>query len=385
MGKDGFKKAQAQSQAKEKGSRPSSVMSTLQKTVMVLCFFFLLAAYILPRLPLAISSQNKGDILDTSASTSSNPPVNEKREAEKPFIPMAVRKAVLAIEQNEGMGAKVRRTIGTSGMRNYTPFLMLDHFKISPDAGFPDHPHRGQETITYVIKGHVDHEDFTGSKGTLGPGDLQFMTAGRGIVHAEMPRIDSEDGNLETVEGIQLWVDLPQELKECEPRYRDLRKDEIPIARPDSKTEIKVISGQSYGVDSIKNLAYTPVWFLDVHLQPGGNIRQKLPSDSNTFLYILEGEIVVNGTLYKQFTNIFFQNEGDGVEVLVPEEFKDTARFIIVAGKILNQPIVQHGPFVETSRERIIKAFQDYQSGTNGFERAVGWESDIGKKMLKGL
>jgi quercetin dioxygenase-like cupin family protein len=106
--------------------------------------------------------------------------------------PRAIFRAIPAVEQDEGVGARVRRSIGNMTVRNFTPFLMLDHFRIDPSAGFPDHPHRGQETITYVLKGNVDHEDFTGSKGTLGPGDLQFMTAGRGIVHAEMPCIDTE-------------------------------------------------------------------------------------------------------------------------------------------------------------------------------------------------
>ncbi|VVT45087.1 uncharacterized protein SAPINGB_P000633 [Magnusiomyces paraingens] len=300
------------------------------------------------------------------------------------FTPRSILRSSPALEQSEGVGARVRRSIGTSAVRNYTPFLMLDHFKVSPEAGFPDHPHRGQETITYMIKGRIDHEDFTGSAGTLGPGDLQFMTAGRGIVHAEMPRIDKdEDGNIEVVEGLQLWVDLPKELKNCEPRYRDLRAKEIPIAKPSDKVEIKVISGESYGVDSVKDLAYTPVWFLDNKVHPGGKVEQPLPIGFNAFLYILEGEVMVNGQRFKQFTNVFFNDDGTGVEVRVSDTASGPARFAIIAGAKLDQPIVQHGPFVETSREKIMHAFFDYQTGSNGFERAVGWESEIGKRMLR--
>lgn len=300
------------------------------------------------------------------------------------FKPRTIYQSSPAREQAEGMGARVRRSIGTMGVRNFTPFLMLDHFKVSPEAGFPDHPHRGQETITYMIKGHVDHEDFTGSAGTLGPGDLQFMTAGKGIVHAEMPRIDKDtDGNIQAIEGLQLWVDLPKELKACDPRYRDLRRDEIPIARPNDKVEIKVISGESYGVESVQDLAYTPVWFLDNTVQPGGHVVQPIPRGFNAFLYILEGEVMVNNAQFKQFTNVLFADDGDGIDVRVPVTASGPAKFAIIAGQKLDQPIVQHGPFVETSREKIVAAFMDYQSGSNGFERAVGWESEIGKRMLK--
>lgn len=297
--------------------------------------------------------------------------------------PRAVIKAIPAIEQDEGVGARVRRSIGNMSVRNFTPFLMLDHFKVDPSAGFPDHPHRGQETITYVLKGNVDHEDFTGSKGTLGPGDLQFMTAGRGIVHAEMPRIDAEqDGSLSAVEGLQLWVDLPAKLKACEPRYRDLRAKEIPIVTPNDKVTVKVISGQSYGVDSVKDLAYTPVWMLDFTVLPGGSVEQKVPHGFNAFLYSMDGEVVVEGKKFPKFTNIFFDTEGDEIHVSVPESFHSPARFVLVAGEILNQEIVQRGPFVETSFERILKAFMDYRNFTNGFERAKGWASEIGKRML---
>ncbi|KAF5092603.1 hypothetical protein D0Z03_002787 [Geotrichum reessii] len=290
------------------------------------------------------------------------------------FIPRAITKIATAFEQSEGVGARVRRSIGTQSVRNFTPFLMLDHFKVSPDAGFPDHPHRGQETITYMIDGYFDHEDFTGAKGTLGPGDLQFMTAGRGIVHAEIPAPNY------TAEGLQLWVDLPLELKECEPRYRDLRAKEIPIAEPSDKVKIKVISGRSHGIDSVKDLAYTPVWFLDVNMKPGAQLQQEIPEDFSVFLYIMKGSITVEGKKITQYQNIFFDTKGDGIEVSVPENAEEEAQFAIIGGKILNQPVVQHGPFVETSRERIYKAFMDYQSYSNGFERAKGWTSEISKR-----
>jgi len=142
---------------------------------------------------------------------------------------------------------------------------MLDHFTIHPGAGFPDHPHRGQETITYLLSGAVDHEDFTGNAGTIHAGDLQFMTAGRGIMHAEMPNQGFSDNV-----GMQLWVDLPKELKGVEPRYRDLRGKEIPVVEGEGWT-VKVISGKGQGVDSVRDLAYTPVWILMWRYGRGGS------------------------------------------------------------------------------------------------------------------
>lgn len=321
----------------------------------------------------------------TSPSSISTSAATATSHTGEEFALRAVANVFAANSQAEGAGARVRRSIGTANVRNFTPFLMLDHFSVSPDAGFPDHPHRGQETITYMLKGRIDHEDFTGSAGTLEPGDLQFMTAGRGVVHAEMPRIDHElDGSITSVEGLQLWVDLPENLKECEPRYRDLRKKDIPIvSRPEDKLEVKVISGVSYGVESVRDLAYTPVWMLDVRLGPGGKFTQVIPQGFNAFLYIMDGSgIVIGGRQYKPFHSVFFKTSGDGIEVTVPDTSSGEARFAVVAGQMLDQEIVQHGPFVETSRERIVKAFRDYQGYTNGFERAKGWGSEIGKRML---
>ncbi|KXX82303.1 Pirin-like protein [Madurella mycetomatis] len=299
--------------------------------------------------------------------------------------PRAIRKAFLALQQSEGAGALVRRSVGTPSLRNFSPFLMLDHFSVSPGAGFPDHPHRGQETITYLLQGAIAHEDFAGNRGLLGPGDLQFMTAGRGIVHAEMPVHDPKDGK--NVEGLQLWVDLPKALKGCEPRYRDLKGEEIPLAEADGgRVKVKVISGQSHGVDSVKDLAYTPVWLLDVEVKPGGKIAQPLPEGWNAFAYILEGDVVFGkegGEQKKigQFHNVVFESEGQAVYAKVEEGAEKSARFVLIAGTPLDQKIVQYGPFVLTSQEEVYQAFMDYQTHSNGFERAKGWESEIGKQM----
>lgn len=261
---------------------------------------------------------------------------------------------------------------------------MLDNFSIAPGAGFPDHPHRGQETITYLLSGSVDHEDFAGHKGTIETGDLQFMTAGRGIVHAEMPH-QNEDGSPNV--GMQLWVDLPEMLKNCEPRYRDVRSSEIPVAKSeDGKVTVKVISGRSLGVDSLQELAYTPVWFLDVTIKAGGKLDQALPAKWNAFVYTLSGVTTFGSgsstRTVKPYHNVIFEQTGDTVVAEVEEGASEDSRFIIIAGLPLDQKIIQYGPFVVTKQEDIYKALSDYQSYTNGFERAMGWESEIGKSMV---
>ena len=311
------------------------------------------------------------------------PPEDPSLNATSPK-PRAIRTVFEAIEQSDGAGATVRRSIGTPKLRNFTPFLMLDHVNVAVGAGFPDHPHRGQETITYMLSGAVDHEDFAGNKGTIETGGLQFMTAGRGIVHAEMPH-DNGDGSSNI--GMQLWVDLPKDLKNCEPRYRDLKAGEIPIAKTDDgKVTVKVISGRSHGVDSLQELAYTPVWLLDVEIQPGGKIEQPLPAGWNSFAYTLEGTTTFDtGAITQQVPqhhNTVFQQKGDQVIASVPTDAKQATRFILVAGMPLDQKVVQYGPFVLTDPSQVRQAMFDYSTFSNGFERARDWTSEIGKVMM---
>ncbi|KAK5018231.1 RNA pol II transcription cofactor, partial [Cryomyces antarcticus] len=215
-------------------------------------------------------------------------------------VPRAINKVFLAVEQSEGAGAR----------------------------------------------GSVDHEDFAGNKGTIETGDLQFMTAGRGIVHAEMPH-QNTDGSANV--GIQLWVDLPQRLKMCEPRYRDLRASEIPsVDIDDGKVHIKVISGQSHGVDSVKELAYTPVWLLDINMKPGGKITQNLPVGWNAFAYTLQGSTLFGAKQSQQpvaqYHNVVFEQKGDTVIAEVSEDATEDSRFILVAGLPLDQKVIQYGP-----------------------------------------
>lgn len=292
-----------------------------------------------------------------------------------------IKTIVNALERPEGVGATVRRSIGVSQVRKFNPFLMFDHFSSAGTNGFPHHPHLGQETITLITKGAMAHEDFTGSKGILYAGDLQFMTAGRGIVHSEMP-VQQEDGS-PTV-GLQLWVDLPEQLKETEPRYRDLREWEIPeVVEQDGKLKVKVISGKSYGVESVKDLAYTPVQYYHVTMKPGATFEQDLPEDYNFFLYVTDGDgFELNGdTSIKKFHNAFLNRDGN--HILGANKGSDDVEFILIGGEILDQHTVHYGPFVASNTPRIEKAFADFQYGRNGFENVKTWKSLISEGVTK--
>jgi quercetin 2,3-dioxygenase len=197
-------------------------------------------------------------------------------------------------------------------------------------------------------------------------------------MHAEMP-VDGMH-----CQGMQLWVDLPKELKSTEPRYRDLRGSEIPIATsPDGKTTVKVISGNSLGVESLKDLAYTPVWLLDVTIQPGGSLSQALPQNWNAFAYTLGGVTTFsNGEASETvvpYHNVVFAQAGDGINASVEEGAEEASRFILVAGQPLDQQVVQYGPFVTNSREEVMQALSDFQGSKNGFERGLNWQSEIAK------
>src|SRR5271170_870463 len=291
------------------------------------------------------------------------------------FTTRTVTKVVKAIEQSEGVGARVRRTIGTRNLRNLSPFLMLDHFAVPFGAGFPDHPHRGQETVTYMLDGAFQHEDFVGHAGKIETGDLQWMTAGKGIMHSEMPV--KQPGNKPNV-GLQLRVDLPEKYKLTDPRYQELRDADIPRARPDEKVEIKVISGDSFGVKSpVQTLV--GVWYLDVKIAAGGKVSQPLPAGWTTFMYTLTGRPTIAGKEVEPYHTVVLSTEGEGITV--ENNGTEEARFVIISGEPLEQRVVQHGPFVMTSEEGIYDAMRDFSSNSNGFERAKGWRSEIGKSM----
>ncbi|TFK76494.1 hypothetical protein BDN72DRAFT_755745 [Pluteus cervinus] len=294
-------------------------------------------------------------------------------------ISRAVSKKVLSVETPEGAGALVRRSIGSMTLRNLTPFLMLDHFHVSKGAGFPDHPHRGQATVTYMLEGSSQHEDSAGHKGTIETGGVQWMCAGKGIIHAEMP-VHGE--GLPEPRGLQLWVDLPKEYKMVDPTYQELGPDQIPTAYPDGEdgaVKIKVISGESHGVSSpVRPLG--GCWYFHLIFKKRGHVFQHLPAGWTGFIYVLKGSIGIDSgpISYDAFHTLVLSNHNDENGVRVSG--LDGTELVLVAGEPLDQTVFQYGPFVMTSKEDIQTTLLDYQIGRNGFESAHTWKSEIARR-----
>ncbi|KAF7312988.1 hypothetical protein MKEN_00983500 [Mycena kentingensis (nom. inval.)] len=293
-------------------------------------------------------------------------------------VSRSVTKKVLSVETPEGDGALVRRSIGTPQLRNLTPFLMLDHFHVKPGAGFPDHPHRGQSTITYMIEGASRHEDSAGHKGIIETGGVQWMVAGRGIIHAEMPV--HEPGQPDP-RGLQLWVNLPKQYKMVEPSYQELGREGIPTALPADGVKVKVISGKSHGVESpVRPLG--GCWYFHVTWDKEGvEVFQDLPTGWTAFLYILKGSVIVGSSPdavpHAQYHTLVLSGNDTETGILLKSASPDTS-LMLAAAEPIDEPIVQYGPFVMNSKDEIMQAFEDYQQGKNGFERAHVWKSEIG-------
>ncbi|XP_048855128.1 pirin isoform X1 [Brienomyrus brachyistius] len=282
-----------------------------------------------------------------------------------------VVKTVLSVEQEEGVGARVRRSIGRKELRNLDPFLMLDEFKVSKPAGFPDHPHRGFETVTYLLQGVSAHEDNCGHSGRLGPGDLQWMTAGRGVVHAEMPVSD------EPIHGLQLWVNLRAADKMVEPQYQEIKSSDVPKPSQGGVT-VAVISGEGLGVKS-KVYTRTPTTYLDFKLDSGAKHTQAVALGWTSFIYTLSGCLHVGPDMYQRKIDPHHTVVlDDGDCVVVENKGSELCHFVLIAGEPINEPIVQRGPFVMNTEEEINQAIKDFRSGTNGFEGAKEWQSKIG-------
>ncbi|KAI4370413.1 hypothetical protein MLD38_018767 [Melastoma candidum] len=281
--------------------------------------------------------------------------------------PRSVVNEVLAIQQNEGDGALVRRSIGRMEVKYLDPFLLLDEFSVTPPAGFPDHPHRGFETVTYMLQGAFVHQDFAGNKGKIRTGDVQWMTTGRGIVHSEMPATDGPNT------GLQLWINLSSKDKMIEPRYQELLGENISRVEKDG-VEVRVIAGQSMGVKS-PVYTRTPTMFLDFTLRPGAETHQSIPESWNSFIYVLEGEGLFGSedSSLVQPHNLLVLGGGDGVSVW--NKSSEALRFVLIAGQPLNEPVVQHGPFVMNTKAQIEETIRDYRHGKNGFESAKYWTS----------
>ncbi|KAJ7068995.1 RmlC-like cupin domain-containing protein [Mycena belliarum] len=290
-------------------------------------------------------------------------------------ITRTVTKKVLAVETPEGQGALVRRSIGSMSLRNLTPFLLLDHFHVATGA-FPDHPHRGQATVTYMLEGSSEHEDSAGHKGVIEAGGVQWMVAGRGIMHAEMP-VHAE-GQPEP-RGLQLWVNLQKKFKMVEPSYQELGPSQIPEAfpeGPDGPVRIRVISGLSHGVESPVRPLGGCWYFHYIFSKDQVSVFQDLPSGWTAFIYVLKGTLIVGQESIPQeaYHTLVLSANTNETGVLLKSATPDT-EFVLAAGEPIDEPIIQYGPFVMNTKEDIERTLQDYRQGRNGFETAHTWKS----------
>lgn len=270
----------------------------------------------------------------------------------------AVDRIVKGQPTSDGAGVRLTRVIGTRALPDLDPFLMLDEFgSDDPDAylaGFPDHPHRGFETVTYMLDGRMRHGDNKGNVGLLGPGSVQWMTAGRGIVHSEMP--EQEEG---LMRGFQLWVNLPAADKMCEPAYQDLPADAMPVVELGDGSSVKVIAGRYAGAQGPVRTGTTEPLYLDVVLAPQASLAVPVAAGHNAFLYVYEGVAVAGPTpLSKGEMGVLSQ--GDRVTLRTGDE---PARVILVAGKPIGEPVAKYGPFVMNTEAEIRRAIEDYRAG----------------------
>jgi quercetin 2,3-dioxygenase len=278
-----------------------------------------------------------------------------------------IARKVRGLPTSDGAGVKLRRVIGTQQLPDLDPFLMLDEFGTDRAedyiAGFPDHPHRGFETVTYMLDGRMRHRDNHGNEGLLVPGAVQWMTAGRGVVHSEMS--EQQEGRMR---GFQLWVNLPAALKMGEPRYQEFAPERMPVVHPAGGVVVKVIAGEVADASGaavrgpIMQPATDPL-YLDIELAPDISWTLVLPAGHNAFVYVYEGAISVGAG--EDARPVETQELGvlGGGEQLSLRSTADGARLILVAGRPLNEPVARHGPFVMNTREELMQAFVDYQEG----------------------
>jgi redox-sensitive bicupin YhaK (pirin superfamily) len=273
-----------------------------------------------------------------------------------------VARRVRGSATSDGAGVKLTRVIGGAELPDLDPFLLLDEFGTDRAedyiAGFPDHPHRGFETVTYMLDGRMRHRDNHGNEGLLTPGGVQWMTAGRGLVHSEMP--EQESGRMR---GFQLWVNLPAKDKMVAPRYQEFAAERVPLLRPAEGVAVKVIAGVVDGVAGPVVQPATDPLYLDIALQAGAAWETALPGGYNAFAYVYEGGVSVGAG--DDARPLAAQEMGvlGGGRVLRLEAAAEGARMILVAGRPLREPVARHGPFVMNTRQELMQAFVDYQEG----------------------
>jgi redox-sensitive bicupin YhaK (pirin superfamily) len=260
----------------------------------------------------------------------------------------------------DGAGVKINRVLTGSLQRRLDPFLMLDAFGSDKAgdyiAGFPEHPHRGFETVTYMLSGRMRHRDSAGNEGLVTNGGVQWMTAGRGVIHSEMP--EQDEG---LMEGFQLWLNLPAKDKMMDPWYRDIPAEDVPRLTSEDGVTVQVIAGETHGVKGAVQREVTQPLYLDIEIPAGVTFEQPVPQGHNTFIYVYRGEAVVEGKGVAKTRMAVLDNAAgaDGVRIKALEP----TRLILLAGRPLNEPIAQHGPFVMNTTEELYQAFDDFRAG----------------------
>jgi len=260
----------------------------------------------------------------------------------------------------------VRRPFPKASFSDFDPFLLLDEMgpmDVGPGEakGAPDHPHRGFETVTYILEGAVEHEDSQGNRGRIGAGDVQWMTAGAGVIHSELPseEIREKGGRMH---GFQLWVNLPRRDKMMKPRYQELRASEIPTAKSaDGKVTVTVIAGESLGTKASIDTR-TPIMYLHVRLAPGAKFTQAIPENYNAFAFLTSGEAKFGDRAARENDMVLFARDGDSVTITTEKG----AELLLIGGVPLNEPIARYGPFVMNTMGEIRQAMIDYQTGRFG-------------------
>ena len=276
-----------------------------------------------------------------------------------------VTKIIKAQPTSDGAGVRLFRTIGSQTLDSVDPFLLLDEFKSEQStdylAGFPDHPHRGFETVTYMLAGSMQHKDHKGNEGNLVAGSVQWMTAGRGIIHSEMPK---QDNGL--MWGFQLWVNLPAAEKMTAPRYQDIPPESVPETVLANGIKIRVIAGESAGLQGAVRGIVTDPLYLDIHLPPSTTYSLPIQKGHTALCYVFVGHGQFGLTATDPGQQVAAQHLAllsDGEELIV-KTAKDAVRFLLLAGKPLREPIARYGPFVMNTREEIMQAFEDFRQGT---------------------
>lgn len=269
-----------------------------------------------------------------------------------------VERLVKGVATADGAGVRLTRVLTQDLQRRLDPFLMLDAFRNERAedyiGGFPDHPHRGFETVTYMLAGRMRHRDSAGHEGLLGPGGAQWMTAGSGLIHSELP--EQEDG---LMEGFQLWINLPASQKMVAPSYRDIPSTAIPEYLDATGVRVRVIAGNSHGVVGAVTRPDTEPLYLDVHLPAGSEFVQEIPVGHHAFSYTYRGVAEIEGQAVGDRTMAILGNAGEAVRIKAQE----ATRLLLIAGRPLNEPIAQYGPFVMNTAEEIHQAFRDYERG----------------------